>query len=227
MPRMFIMSPAQSLSNDVAETSAVQSRLSSVILDLVSHTPTSTVKASKAPDVAATDIANKAAAQAAMAAGSLALPPGLLGWITIVPEIIAVWRIQAAMVSDIAAVYGKSGALSRETMIYCLFKHTAAQATRDLVVRVGERLIIKQASARMLQNIAKKIGIKVTQRSISKAAGRWIPLLGAVGVAGYAAYDTKQVAKSAIVLFRSSCKQPLPSRHVPMAAAQSTTTDRC
>jgi hypothetical protein len=183
--------------NEESDTASVKSRLSSAILDL----PASTVKTSRTPDAAATGIANKAAAQAAMAAGSLALPPGLLGWITIVPEIITVWRIQAAMVSDIAAVYGKSGALNRESMIYCLFKHTAAQATRDLLVRVGERLIFKRATAQMLQNMAHSIGIKVSQRAITKAAGRWVPLLGAAGVAGYAAYDTKQVAQAAIELF--------------------------
>lgn len=187
--------------NEESDTASVKSRLSLAILDLVSHTPTSTVKTSRTPDVAATGIANKAAAQAAMAAGSLALPPGLLGWITIVPEIVTVWRIQTAMVSDIAAVYGKSGSLNRESMIYCLFKHTAAQATRDLLVRVGERLIIKRATARMLQNVAQAIGVKVSQRAITKAAGRWVPLLGAAGVAGYAAYDTKQVAQAAIELF--------------------------
>jgi hypothetical protein len=187
--------------NELSEPNALKSRLSVAILDVVSHVPISSLSQSRTPDEAAKNITARAATQAAMAAGTLALPPGPLGWITIVPEIITVWRIQAAMVSDIAAVYGKSGAMTKESMIYCLFKHSAAQATRDLVVRIGERLIIKQATARVLQNIAKKIGIKVTQRSISKAASRWIPLIGAAGVAGYAAYDTKQVAQAAIELF--------------------------
>lgn len=187
--------------NELTEPNTHKTSLSAAIIDLVSHVPISPLSQSSTPDDAARNITTRAATQAAMAAGTLALPPGPLGWISIVPEIITVWRIQAAMVSDIAAVYGKSGVMTRESMIYCLFKHSAAQATRDLVVRIGERLIIKQATARVLQNIAKKIGIKVTQRSISKAASRWIPLIGAAGVAGYAAYDTKQVAQAAIELF--------------------------
>lgn len=187
--------------NELSESNSVTTRLSAVILDLISQTPISTVKTSRTPDMVATGIANKAAAQAAMVAGSLALPPGVLGWITIVPEIITVWRIQATMVSDIAAVYGKSSSLNRESMIYCLFKHTAAQAARDLLVRVGERLIIKRATSQALQKIAQSIGVKVSQRAITKAASRWVPLIGAAGVASYAAYDTKQVAKSAMALF--------------------------
>ncbi len=187
--------------NELTESNSIKSKLSVSILDLISHTPISTLMQSSTPDVAAKNIASKAASQAAMTAGTLALPPGVLGWVTIVPEIITVWRIQATMVSDIAAVYGKSGSLNRESMIYCLFKHTAAQATRDLLVRVGERLIIKRATSQVLQKIAHAIGIKVSQRAITKAASRWVPLIGAAGVAGYAAYDTKQVAKSAMALF--------------------------
>ena len=55
----------------------------------------------------------------------------LMGMLTLLPELVAVWRIQ-------------------EQMLYCLFKHTASQAVRD---------------------------------------------------AGYAYFDTAQVARSAIELF--------------------------
>jgi len=58
-------------------------------------------------------------------AGTLALPPGPLGWMTILPEMVGVWKIQAQMVADIAALYGKTATLTQEQMLYCLFKHTA------------------------------------------------------------------------------------------------------
>lgn len=86
-------------------------------------------------------------------------------------------------------------------MIYCLFRHSASQAVRDLVVRVGERALIQQTSLRALQSIARKIGIKLSQKAIGKGLSRWLPIIGAVGVGGYAYYDTARIAATAIELF--------------------------
>jgi hypothetical protein len=107
-------------------------------------------------------------------------------------------------VADIAAIYGKTTNLSQEQMIFCLFRHSAAQAVRDLVVRVGERVLVKPLSVKGFQKIAQKIGIKVTERTIGKGVSRWLPIIGAVGVAGYAYFDTTQVAKTAIDFFSSN-----------------------
>ena len=136
-----------------------------------------------------------------MISGGLALPPGPWGWLTILPDLVAIWKLQAQMVSDIAALYGKSATLSKEQMLYCLFRHAAAQAVRDFVVRAGDRYIVRHATVKALQIAAQKIGIKVTQRSVGTAVSRWIPLLGAVGVGAYAYYDTAQVARTAMDLF--------------------------
>ena len=62
----------------------------------------------KTPGNVAREISRRAAAKAAVTAGSLAMPPGPLGWLTIAPELLAVWTIQAQMVSDLAGVYGKT-----------------------------------------------------------------------------------------------------------------------
>lgn len=114
---------------------------------------------------------------------------------------LAVWKIQPQMVSDIAAVYGKKSNLTQEQMLYCLFRYTAAQAVRDLVVRLGERVLVRRASLRLMQSIARSIGVRVTQRSIGRGVSRLLPIVGAVGVGGYAYLDTVQVAKTAMELF--------------------------
>jgi hypothetical protein len=86
-------------------------------------------------------------------------------------------------------------------MLYCLFKHTAAQAVRDLVVRVGERYLVRRAGLRVVQDVAAKVGVRVTQRAIVTSVSRWLPVIGIVGVAGYAYYDTAQVGATAISFF--------------------------
>lgn len=177
------------------------SKIAVAILDFVGKVPGSAEPRSRTPAEAARKAANAAAAKAATAAGTLALPPGPLGWLTILPEMTAVWKIQAQMVADIAALYGKSATLGREQMLYCLFKHAASQAVRDLVVRVGERMLVRRATLASLQAVAQRVGVKLTQRVLAKGVSRWIPIAGAVGVAAYAYYDTVQVAKAAIDIF--------------------------
>jgi hypothetical protein len=86
-------------------------------------------------------------------------------------------------------------------MLYCLFKHVSAQLFRDVVVRVGERYLIRRASLAFIQSVAKALGVKVTQKIIGKGVARFVPLIGAVGVGAYAYFDTNQVAKTAIDLF--------------------------
>ncbi|MBB5350126.1 hypothetical protein HNR46_000347 [Haloferula luteola] len=187
------------------------------ILGFLGQVPESQRELAASPADAARAIANAAASRAATTAGVLALPPGPLAWATILPEIIAVWKIQAQMVSDIAAVFGKRAQLSQEQMLYCLFRHTAAQAVRDLVVRVGERYLIKKASYKTLESAARKVGLKITQRAVGKGISRLIPLLSAVGVGGYAWYDTARVAKTAIDLFQSPIDHELPAPEPPVS----------
>lgn len=178
-------------------------KIANAILRFVGEVPDSTQVTSLTPSSKALSLANAASLKAATTAGMLSLPPGPIAWFTILPELIGVWKIQQQMVADIAAVFGKSGELSKERMLYCLFRHTAAQAMRDLVVRVGERYLVRQASFHTLQKVAGRIGIKITQSTIRKSLARWIPVAGALGVGGYAYADTRKVALTAIEFFSS------------------------
>ena len=176
-------------------------RVAEAILGFLSQIPTTSEPLNPTPKDRARHIASKAARKACTISGMLALPPGPAGLVTILPDLVAVWRVQAQMVADIAGAFGQSAVLSREQMLYCLFRHTAAQAVRDLVVRVGERYLVRTAGLRVLQAIAAKVGVKVTQRAIATSVSRWLPVVGIVGVAGYAYYDTARVGATAIAFF--------------------------
>jgi hypothetical protein len=172
------------------------------ILEFVSRIPESDVLRIKG-DAAeeCRRLAASAAQKAAITAGTLALPPGPLGWLTVLPELVAIWRIQGQLVSDIAAAYGKTPKLGREQMLWCLFRHTAAQAFRDVAIRVGDRLVFRTTATSVLQRLAGRIGVSVSKRAVGKGISRWLPVVGALGVGAYAYYDTGQVAKTAIDLF--------------------------
>lgn len=180
---------------------ALRRKAGDAVLDLLLHIPASREQVVERAELRARNLGRKAARQASLTAASLALPPGLLSWLTILPELIAVWKLQAQLVSDIAAIYGKTAVLGREQMLYCLFKHISAQLFRDVLVRVGERFVMQRVSQSFLQSAARTLGVKVTQRVLGNSATRLVPLIGAVGVGAYAYFDTTQVAKTAIELF--------------------------
>src|SRR4029450_6487754 len=86
-------------------------------------------------------------------------------------------------------------------MLYCLFRHMFADGLRDVVVRAGQRVLVRRASLRLIKSLAAKIGMKITQRATGKVIARWLPVVGAVSVGAYAAYDTAKVAEAAVELF--------------------------
>jgi hypothetical protein len=175
--------------------------LADQVFDLVIAPPASTRRLSATPAEAAQAATESAAAKAGLAAGAFALPLGPLGWLTVAPEMLTVWRIQRQLVADIAAVYGRSAELGPTQMMWCLFRHTAAQALRDLGVRVGERVLVRPAAQAVLQQVAKAVGVQLGQQVVGRAVSRWVPLIGAAGVGAYAYWDTRQVGRAAQALF--------------------------
>ena len=180
---------------------APANRIAEAIMDVVGRVPGTLEPGGGDPMARARAICQRSAQKAALTAGGLALPAGSLGWLTVLPELVAVWRLQAQMVADIAGAFDRRAELGREQMIYCLFRHTAAQAMRDLVARVGERWLVQRVPLATLQRIARSIGIGLTRRAITRAVSRWLPIAGAIGVGAYAWYDTRQVGETAIALF--------------------------
>jgi len=178
-------------------------RMVDAMENVVAGVPESRESSVKDPGAAAKRLARKAAARAAALSGALALPPGVLGLVTVLPDLVAIWRIQAQMVSDIAGLYGKEVELTRAHMVYCLFRHATSQVARDVVVRAGERMVIRQVSGGALKSVLASVGMSVTQRVAGTAASRWLPVIGAAAVAGYAYFDTLQVARTAISLLET------------------------
>ncbi len=187
----------------IATLDSLADRASDAIMYLISSVPGSSEDTSATPDMRAKMLARNAARVSAGISGGAAMAPGPLGMLTLVPDIIGVWKVQAQLVADIAGTYGKTATLTRQHMVYCLFKHSAAQLLRDVIVREGARYLVLPVTLKMMRGLVSKIGVKVGQRTVGKAVARYAPLVGAVGVGAYAYYDTKKVAETAIALFSS------------------------
>ena len=191
------------LSGD-APTREVTGVIENVIADVP---PPRTTPVSDASE-AAQQIARDAAKTAAVVSGSLALPPGPLGMLTVLPDLYVIWKIQRQMVADLFGLYGRTAELTPTHMLYCLFRHMASHVLRDVAVRAGQRMVIQSASAGALQRLVRSLGVSLTQRVAGTAASRWVPLAGAAAVGAYAYWDTLQVAKTARQLLDADARDP-------------------
>ncbi len=185
---------------------AIVGTLERVIADI----PAPATQPADRPGDRAHAIARRAAKRAALLSGSLALPPGPLGFATLLPDLYLIWNTQRQMVSDMFGVYGMTAELTRSHMLYCLFRHAASHVLRDVAVRSGQRLVVRQLSGRVFRSALGDVGVTVTQRLAGSAAGRWIPLAGAAAVGAYAYWDTMQVADTARRLLVSVPQDRVP-----------------
>ena len=178
-----------------------------IIFDLITNIPESIYVSSLDPDSRVKLITQRASFKAATVSTTLSIPAGFTGVLTAIPDIAAIWRIQAQLVADIAATYGKIALLSREAMVWCLFRHSAAQLLRDVAVRTGSRVVVQKLSTTALKKVIEKVGLKISSTFLSKSLLRAIPAIGAIGNGAYAYYDTTEVGKTAAAYFRALADQ--------------------
>lgn len=178
---------------------------------------------SKRPYERSKEITQKACAKAAAVSGGLALPVGPLGMLTVLPDLVIVWRIQSQMVVDIAAAFGHKKPLTEEDLMTCLFRHVAGTAVREYERSIpieheeksGKSVLdlldrfTRSGSRDVAVRVGKQIGQVVLERVAKRTASRIVPLAGAAIVSAYAAMDTKEVARTAVELFSG---EKLPAR---------------
>lgn len=185
----------------------LKDKIASILFDLLTDIPESLHGQNNDPDERVIHLTRQAAFKASTVSATLSIPAGITGILTSIPDIAAVWRIQAQLVADIAATYGKLALLSREAMVWCLFRHSAASLLRDVAVRTGSRIIIQKLSMSALQKLLQKLGLKISQKLLSKVVLRAIPAIGALGNGAYAYYDTNEVGKTAAAYFKALSDQ--------------------
>jgi hypothetical protein len=134
------------------------------------------------------------------------------------PDLKIILTIQSQLIADIAAAHGRSAELATETMVWCLFRHTASQFLRDQLVRHGQKVAAKTLSRQAVKKILRRAGISLSERVAAKAVSRWIPVVGALGVAGFAWYDTSRIGEWASGFFGQpeNCAERGGATLVPM-----------
>lgn len=195
----------------------LKDKFSKLLFELITEIPESLYVETDDPDEKVKKLTQQAGLKAAAVSATLSIPAGITGVLTSIPDIAAVWRIQAQLVSDIAATYGKVALLSREAMVWCLFRHSAASLLRDLAVRTGSRIVVQKLSFSALEKILQKIGLKISTKMLGRVAIRAIPAIGAIGNGAYTYYDTNEVGKTAAAYFKALSDQEPEVQDAEMA----------
>ena len=190
--------------------SKLKEKTINLIFELITEIPDSLHCATDDPDAKVKLLIQQASFKAATVSATLSIPAGFTGILTAIPDIAAIWRIQAQLVADVAATYGKLAVLTREAMVWCLFRHSAASLLRDLAVRTGSRIVVQKLSSAALKKIIEKIGLKISSSVVNKTILRAIPAIGAIGNGAYAYYDTTEVGKTAAAYFKALADQDAP-----------------
>lgn len=132
--------------------------------------------------------------------GGASLIPGPWGMVAVVPEIAAVIRNQLAMIYDVGMAYGKSKVLTKELLAGVLITAMGA-STGALLVMHGNKVLVKRVALRAFQKIIQMLAGRITQQALKSAISKWLPGVGAVAMAVWSNFLTRQVGKKAIEIF--------------------------
>jgi len=105
------------MSESIIPASGPSDEVSGAIERIIAAVPVPRTQPVDDPAQAAERIVKRAARQAGMLSGSLALPPGPLGMLTVLPDLYLIWQTQRQMVADVFALYGRTAELTRTHML--------------------------------------------------------------------------------------------------------------
>ncbi|MDX1959361.1 MAG: hypothetical protein SFU98_12360 [Leptospiraceae bacterium] len=189
------------LTNYMEETLVIEKEISAKALDLlldVENYKTPYAKSVADPYDLILDIAKKVSLQTGFVSGMLSLPSGYFGYATILPEIFFLLKMQARMVKDIAALYGKEKLITKEILLYCIFKRNQISLLERTIKISSTRALVRPMTVNLFLKFLEKyiVGIK-----FSKKLTRFLPLLGFLSSGIISFVDTKVVALTASNLF--------------------------
>ena len=139
------------------------------------------------------------------ASAMMSLPPGAIGYATIIPELISITKIQIDLIHQIAAYYGKlDEAKNPKILLLIIANAGGVETVKNLYEKIGANYLIKALGTEVVKDLAKKIGINLTQNAISKLVGRWIPIAMSPIFGYYSKKLTEKTGKCAIELFSNT-----------------------
>ena len=122
------------------------------------------------------EMIESAAKRAFKVSTALGLIPGPVGLMAILPEVVAVTKIQINLIHRIARYHEKSEKVSPEMVLLILGNVFGVAAGAVLTRKAGTTLVIRSVNSRLMRRVARRIGNRMVDAIAEKAIGRWIPI---------------------------------------------------
>lgn len=143
----------------------------------------------------------RTAYKTASLSAALAVPGGVAGLISMVPELAAVWRMQTQMVGSIARTYGYEKTTGPEQMMWCMMRQFGMGVVSKYVFQKGGVYVVRRMNSDAARKVAGAIGVNLLKLQGSRAASRLIPLAGSVASGALSYRDTHRVGHNALRLY--------------------------
>jgi hypothetical protein len=143
----------------------------------------------------------KASRAAFLISTGAGIPTGPMGLATIVPEVVALIKLQINLIFKVAKFHQQEAKVNKTIILTVLGVAMGVVLKHALINKVGTRLIVKSLSAEGAKRITREIGEKFATGLLKRGLGRWIPLMLAP-VFGYLSLSmTRKVGREAESLF--------------------------
>jgi uncharacterized protein (DUF697 family) len=135
-----------------------------------------------------------------------AVPPGFLGWATLIPELITITKIQINLIHAIAKYYGQEEKLNPVLLSIIFSTALGLELGKGILQKAGAELIISKMSSELFKPIIERISVKTLTRLLEKIPSRWIPLMTAPIFGTWSAMNTKAIGYAADKLFSKNIR---------------------
>lgn len=146
-------------------------------------------------------LVRKYSLQAAALSSALSVLPGNLGVMSVLPEIYFLLRLQSRMVKDIAIILGKESYLSKELLLYCLFKENKIDIINTSSRITGTRLLIRPISLYNLQTIFYSVIYSKSSKIVPRKNKGLLSLISMLTGGSLSYIDTQMVGTTANAIF--------------------------
>lgn len=143
------------------------------------------------------DFIDEAAARAFKISTALGLIPGPIGFAGILPEVVALTRLQINLIYRVARCYGKVETVNTEIVLLILANAMGVAGGETLIRKAGMALVIRSANTGVMRALARRIGIHVIDAAVGKAIGRWIPVATAPLFGYFSRSLTRKIGREA------------------------------
>ena len=158
------------------------------------------------PDLSNIELAKKIAQKRTWFAGLAGGVYGTGGFITIVPDLFTMWRIQGRLVLAIAYIFGHNLASPerRDEILLVMGIASGSEATKKVVVEASKEGFKKTLLTPAVKGVIKKLPTKIItiagEKSLLNVA-KLVPLIGVPITFGMDFFSTKMVGKAAIEFY--------------------------